>query len=154
MGAPGGIGGGGAPICIAIGGGGGGGAGTFGRTGGGGGAAEYSEIPFGAKCGLSGGNGAAIIFESRKSGNFNTIEDIRVLPEYMVVVVVVVEVEVPSSGVHLHQGEGEGEAGHPYPLPWEEVGAEELPGPSGKWVDQEGEGDHRWEDALHKYATL
>ena len=61
MGAPGGIGGGGAPGCIAIGGGGGGGAGTFGRTGGGGGAAEYS-IPFGAKCGLSGGNGAAIIF--------------------------------------------------------------------------------------------
>ena len=69
-GAPGGIGGGGAPSSIAIGGGGGGGAGTFGRTGGGGGAAEYSEIPFGAKCGLSGGNGAAIIFESRESSSF------------------------------------------------------------------------------------
>ena len=63
MGAPGGIGGGGAPGCIAIGGGGGGGAGTFGRNGGGGGAAE---MPFGAKCGLSGAGGATIIYEGGK----------------------------------------------------------------------------------------
>lgn len=62
--------------------------------------------------------------------------------------VVVVVVEAPSSGVHLSLGEGEGEVGPPY-LPREEVEVEELLGPFGKWVDQEGEGDHHWEDALH-----
>lgn len=66
MGAPGGMGGGGTPGCIAIGGGGGGGAGTFGITGGGGGAAEYCDIPLGAKCGLSGGGGPPIICNASK----------------------------------------------------------------------------------------
>ena len=63
--------------------------------------------------------------------------------------------EVPSSGVH-HPSleEGEGVVGPPY-LPQEEEEVEEQPGPSGKWVDQEGEGDHHWEDALHRiYHTL
>jgi hypothetical protein len=66
------------------------------------------------------------------------------------IVVVVVEVVVPSSGVHLSPGEGEEEVGLPYLLPQGEVVVGELPGPSGKWVDQEGEEDHHWEDALHK----
>lgn len=63
------------------------------------------------------------------------------LPEETVVAVEVV-VEVPSSGVHPSLGEGEEEEAGPLYLPQEEVEVEELLGPSGKWVDQEGEGDH------------
>lgn len=52
--------------------------------------------------------------------------------------------EVPSCG-DLEEGEGEVEL--PY-FPWEEVVVEEPLGPSGRWVDQEGEGGHHSVDVL------